>query len=42
MRYNRVHNISTEQFMNKVSKGKRRKPIPLAQQQEEPIASYTK
>ena len=42
MRYNRVHNISTEQFMNKVLKGKRRKPIPLAQQQEEPIASYTK
>ncbi len=42
MRYNRVHNISTEEFMNKVSKGKRRKPIPLAQQQEEPIASYTK
>ena len=32
MRYNRVHNISTEQFMNKVLKGKRRKPIPLTQQ----------
>lgn len=31
MRYNRVHNISTEQFMNKIAKGKRRKPIPLTE-----------
>lgn len=32
MRYNRVHNVSTQQFMNKIAKGKRRKPIPLKNQ----------
>lgn len=39
MRYNRVHNQSTESFMNKVLNGKRRKPIPKTTENSSPVSS---
>ena len=39
MRYNRVHNQSTESFMNKVLNGKRRKPIPKTTENSPPVSS---